>query len=172
MLGNIYYCLRELDQEVEAKEKNKIRALYLLMRNSLQEGKSDDVLQAAAKLKKVSPKQRPYFDALEAWALLLKKRWKEAKTLFEKHPIEEESSPLHFAYGAFLYATQGKETAMRHFATVLETPYPQTTALPSHFLLGHIKETWKQEAFWWEKKELYRQIDLFHRCIDHEKTHC
>ena len=81
--------------------------------------------------------------------------------------LSQEISPLHFPYGTWLYIKEGPKSAMAHFGSVLDTPYPPTAALPSHFLAGRIdeKKGWIQRAFWWEKKELNRQLDLFHRVI-------
>ena len=124
-------------------------------------------LEAKDALQKFLPKKASKKKTLVAWNLLLSGKLSEAKTLFEQYPEarSQETSPLHFPYGTFLYMTQGKEAAMRHFNSVLETPYPPTTALPSLFLTARLEEGWMEQAFWWEKKELHRQIELFYRCV-------
>ena len=103
---------------------------------------------------------------LVVWNVLLSKKIESAKEVFDRYPqaIHEESSPLHFPYGTYLYMTQGPEAAKKHFATTLQTRYPTTTALPSLFLTNQLGD-WMEHAFWWEKKELHRQIDLFYRCV-------
>ncbi len=65
--------------------------------------------------------------------------------------------------------TEGADIASVYFNGVLETPYPPTTVLPSHFLAGRIDDDWINRAFWWEKKELHRQLDLFYQCVGKNK---
>jgi serine/threonine-protein kinase len=142
------------------------RALFYLFRQSLRQ----DTPAQTLKLLASCPVDLPSFWALELWSLLLDRKWKEATSLVERLPSEllhKETSPLHFPYGCFLYVTKNPKIALHHFGTVLDTPYPPTTALPSHFLTGRIdeKKGWIKHAFWWEKKELYQQIDLFYRII-------
>ncbi len=108
----------------------------------------------------------PYLDSLLLWHLLKEERIKEASTLlssYSKDILEQEESPLFFPYGAYLYLSENPEKAMIHFSHVLEIPFPPTTSLPAHFLIGRIdeKKGWIKEAFLWEKKELYRQLALF-----------
>lgn len=123
-------------------------------------------LEAKDALQKFLPKKPRKKRILVVWSTLLNKKLAEAKAIFDKYPeaITQETSPLHFPYGTYLYMTEGKEAAMRHFGNVLETPSPPTTALPSLFLTGRL-EGWMDHAFWWEKKELHRQIELFYRCV-------
>jgi eukaryotic-like serine/threonine-protein kinase len=112
---------------------------------------------------------RAVFDSLVAWHHCLREDWKSAQALLDLYADErtKEQSPFHFCYGCILYATQGSEAAHAHFSTVLDTPFPPITALPSHFLLGRIngKKGWIEKAFWWEKKELHRQLDFFYHSL-------
>lgn len=149
-----------------------LKALCILLRRALSRGEIDGVSNVIAKLKKYKlPKEeRIFFDAIEIWCLLLQQKTTEAKQLFRKFPrssFNQENSPLHFVYGAWLYLAEGPEAAHVYFNGVLESPYPPTTALPSHFLAGRIddRKGWIKQAFWWEKKELHRQIDLFYKSI-------
>lgn len=123
-------------------------------------------LEAKDALNKFLPQKPRKKKTLVVWHALLNKKLSEAKAVFDKFPeaILQETSPLHFPYGTYLYMTVGKAAAMRHFNAVLDTRYPPSTALPSLFLTGRL-EGWMDRAFWWEKKELHRQIELFHRCI-------
>jgi serine/threonine-protein kinase len=123
-------------------------------------------LEAREALEKFLPKRPRKKRTLVVWNALFQKRFADAKSVFDKFPeaIHQETSPLHFPYGVYLYLTQGAEAAQSHFAQVLETPYPPTTALPSLFLTNRLKD-WMDRAFWWEKKELHRQIDLFYQCV-------
>ncbi len=124
-------------------------------------------LEASDALEKFLPKKPRKKKTLVVWNALLNKKLDEAKGVFDKYSeaVHQETSPLHFPYGTYLYITEGKEAAFRHFASVLETTYPPTTALPSLFLMGKLDESWMANAFWWEKKELHRQIELFYRCV-------
>lgn len=123
-------------------------------------------LDATESLQKFLPRKPRKKKTLVVWNALLQKKLTEAKAHFDSFPneINRETSPLHFPYGAYLFMTQGKEAAFRHFSQVLETFYPRTTALPSLFLTNRLTG-WMERAFWWEKKELHRQIELFYRCV-------
>jgi serine/threonine-protein kinase len=153
-------------------QKSEIRTFLYLLRQALKKSEPLIAREILTQLKKtkIPAFERVQFDSLELWTYLLKQEWKEAYALIEKFPtktLNHEHSPLHFPYGCLLYATEGPEIALTHFGGVMETPYPSTTALPSFFLTGRINEKkgWIQRAFWWEKKELYRQIDLFYKTI-------
>ncbi len=150
--------------------KENLRAMSLLLQKFLCRGQTSIVLEALAQIKKnkLSKEEKLPFDALEIWCDLLTGKTAEAGAMFKKFPrasFNLEDSPLHFAYGTWLYMTKGPETASLYFNSTLETPYPPTTILPSHFLADRIGEHWIKEAFWWEKKELHRQIDLFYKCV-------
>jgi tetratricopeptide (TPR) repeat protein len=123
-------------------------------------------LEAKDALAKFLPKRAPRQKILTVWNLLLNKKLDEAKAIFDRFAstLHQETSPLHFTYGTYLYMTEGKKAAFAHFGSVLETPYPPTTALPSLFLTNRLKG-WMERGFWWEKKELHRQIDLFYRSV-------
>ena len=123
-------------------------------------------LEAADALEKFLPSKPRKKKTLVVWNALLNKKLTEAKAMFDQFPeaVQQETSPLHFPYGTYLYMTKGRDAAFRHFSSVLETPSPPTTALPSLFLSNRL-EGWIEHAFWWEKKELHRQIELFYRCV-------
>ena len=154
--------------------KQNLRAMRILFQRLLSRGQIPSVLTAISKLKKhkLSKEEKLHFDALEIWCYLLKGKTDEASHIFKKYPrssFNQDLSLLHFAYGTWLYMTEGPEMASAYFASTLETPYPPTTVLPSHFLAGRIDEAWMKRAFWWEKKELHRQIDLFYKCVGKNK---
>jgi serine/threonine-protein kinase len=80
-----------------------------------------------------------------------------------------ENSPLHFLYGCWLYATEGKDIAYIHFSGILETSYPRSWTLASHYLNGKLKEMrWLQKSFLWERRQLYRQLMLYYHTIGDE----
>lgn len=85
-------------------------------------------------------------------------------------PLEwhtKETTLLPFLYATWLYQTEGKDLAWIHLGGVLETAYPRTWTLASHALIGKLPAKWKEEAFWWEIKELNRQLDFFKRVTGH-----
>lgn len=115
-------------------------------------------------------------DCDRIWAYMLEKKWEEAAQILHHYPLEllnQESTPLHFLYGCWLLVTEGKEIAFIHFLGILETPYPRSWALFSHFYpLGEeTKQPWFQKAFAWEKNQYFRQMSLFYHCQgDKEKA--
>jgi serine/threonine-protein kinase len=152
--------------------KQETRTLLYLLRNALKKKEPAFArkLVLEMKKKKLPLADKSHFDAIEIWSLLLENKWKEAAAIFAMLPasvLTHEQSPLHFPYGSWLYAAQGSKMGLSHFSGVLDTTYPPTTALPSYFLTGRMdeKKGWIEHAFWWEKKELHRQIDLFYKVI-------
>lgn len=167
----IFTSLDKISLPAQIK-KYEARSLLYLMRHALQNSQFEPLRKIIAKLKrsKIPATEKPSFDALEIWSYLLQHKLSEASVIFRKYSPEaliQETSPLHFVYGTWIYMTQGPKVAFLHFASVLDTPYPSTTALPSHFLTARINEKkgWIERAFWWEKKELYRQIELFYKAV-------
>jgi len=156
--------------------RKEARLVCYLLRKALSKNKfaeAEKIAQAASLLK-WPKKERLSIDANLAWLYLLERNWDAAGALFKGYKnkdLLQEQSPLHFPYGCWLYATKGKASAQAHFANILDTPYPSTSALPSHFLLGRIdgKKGWIDRAFWWEKKELHRQLGFFYQVIGKKK---
>ena len=156
----------------EQMGKWEYQCLHYRMRRALQNGEMDPLKEIYKKLeaRKIAKPQKIVFDVIELWRCLLTKDFKQAAKIFNKYPpgtVAQETAPLHFPFGTWLYLQEGPKAAAAHFGAVLDTPYPPTTALPSHFLAGRIdeKKGWIERAFWWEKKELYRQLDLFYRAV-------
>jgi serine/threonine protein kinase/tetratricopeptide (TPR) repeat protein len=153
-------------------DKPSARSIHYWLRKGLKNSQFQELERVFQKLKrcKMSKEDRLAFDGLEAWSCLLQNKLPDAAALFKQAPpstLQKESSPLHFVYGAYLYLSEGKKAAMNHFNSLLDVAYPTTPALPSYFLTGRIndKAGWIERAFWWEKKELHRQIELFYRCV-------
>jgi eukaryotic-like serine/threonine-protein kinase len=104
------------------------------------------------------------FDCLKLWFYLKKKDLTSAKKNFDKYSldlIKNEGSPLHPLYGIWLYLSEGAEKAMVHFSGILEATYPRTPSLLSHFLTEKL-DKWLKKAFFFEKRELYRELTLFY----------
>ncbi len=96
-----------------------------------------------------------------------------AGELLQNYPPEclnQESNPLFFLYGIWLYRTKGREAAELHFSSVLEISFPRSWTLFSHLMNFHIDENqaWLEKAFLWEKRQLYSQATLFYHCIGNE----
>ncbi|MBF8262395.1 MAG: pknD [Parachlamydiales bacterium] len=165
--------LPPLPATVSCKEARLV--IYLLRKALVQRrfAAAAEIIRQVEKRKWKSP-ENVSVHAMVAWYYLLRRDFKIAGQIFKSYPASEldlESSPLHFAYGCYLYMTEGPEIAQAHFSKILDAPYPCTAALPSHFLLGRIdsKKGWIQRAFWWEKKELHRQLDFFYDVIGKNK---
>lgn len=148
---------------------------YLLRKALLKENfeMAREIEEAVSKQKWLK-KERIHLEANLVWLYLLERNWEKAGQLFKNYKtkdLSQEGSPLHFPYSCWLYATKGRESAQAHFAGILDTPYPSTSSLPCHFLLGRIngKKGWIERAFWWEKKELHRQLDFFYQVIGKKK---
>jgi serine/threonine protein kinase/tetratricopeptide (TPR) repeat protein len=162
----------------ERMEPYEMRLFLYLLRQCLKQKEISLALEILSELKtkNLSVKEKAYLESIRLWSLLLDRKWEEAKKLLQTIPqnvLTQEQSPLHFPYGCWIYAVEGPKNALAHFGSALDTPYPPTAALPSHFLTGRIDDEkgWIEEAFWWEKKELHRQIDLFYKIIGkHGKT--
>lgn len=111
------------------------------------------------------------------WAYLLDKNWQAAGKILYTYPIEllsKESTPLHFLYGCWLQATEGKEMAFVHFTGILSMLYPRSWTLASHYLIGELLEGgyWFEQAFLWEKRQLYCQLALYFHCAgETEQAH-
>lgn len=108
------------------------------------------------------------FEDLHLWALLLSRKQKEAEALFKGKAINDPNSPYFMLYGCFLALKKGEEAALAHFATLLPASFPCTPALLGHYLQERIdtKGPWFEQAFLWEKTQLYRQLTLYYTCLD------
>lgn len=122
----------------------------------------------------ISAKVRMHLDCYEIWGYLLEKEWTKAENLFHQYPLTtltQESSLLYILYGCWLSATENTDIANIHFSGVLDVTFPHTWTLLGHYLKGKISEdgSWFQKAFLWEKRQLYKQLALFCRCINGQK---
>ncbi len=142
----------------------ELRALFSILMTLLDKGKPGQILHYVNAIS-----DSPELDSLLLRALLLSAFWEEAKQIFEKYPIEElsqESSPLYYLFGCWLWATEGETIGRAHFSGVSELTTPPTSALLAHYVNGKInlKKGWIEKAFYWEKIELLRQLVLFYQC--------
>lgn len=110
-------------------------------------------------------------DERKIWALLQKRSYREAGEVFKKYPVDylgKEECPLFSLYGCWLSAVEEGEIAYIHFSGTLEHPFPKSWTLLGHHL-GERKtdqDIWLSRAFSYEKKQLFRQLALYYRCIE------
>jgi len=147
------------------------RALFHLFETALNEEKPLLVLPLFSSIfkRQWTKQEQRHLNVLSIWALLLAKKWNEAKEAFDqlgKNAPFDSSTPFFFLYGCFLAATEGKAAALSHFKEMPESVTPPTHQLLSAYLLGKIdlKRRWAAAAFHWEKIQLYRQLYLFYHC--------
>lgn len=117
----------------------------------------------------IAPKDRILLQCYQIWAELQEGNWMAANDYLQHFPVaslSEDGTPLHFLYGCWLNASEGHEIAEIHYSGVLDTPYPHTWALTSHFLTSKMgaRERWLSKAFMWEKRQLYHQLSLYYTC--------
>jgi serine/threonine-protein kinase len=153
------------------------RALWYCLNYALDQHQTHLVHFAAKKLMhcELSFEHQLYLNIQRIWAYLLEKNWQAAGEIISAYPFElltKESSHLHFIYGCWLRATEGKEIAEIHYSALLNVPYPRSWTLGSHYLADNISLNglWFRRAFLWEKRQLFRQLSLYYACAgDTEK---
>lgn len=173
LTASVEKALQPISQEMPLEfGVRESRVFAFLLKNALKKQALKELPGVFKKLHKVkmSKSDRMLFDSFEVWFHLLSKDLKAAETIFRKYPssaLSQETSVFHFPFGTWLYMAKSPKMAKAHFASVLDTPYPPTTALPSYFLAGRIDDEkgWIERAFPWEKKELYRQLELFRSAV-------
>jgi len=157
-------------------EKKHSRILIYLIQNSFDNLNYKYLEKLFLELKnfEIPPLHKTCLDSLYVKYLLLKKETKKLAEFFSTMNISlltQEGSSFHFLYGCFLYLTDGKASAFSHFSNILEIPYPPTTSLISHYLTNPENRNKKllDDAFFWEKKELYRNLSLLYGVTDNIK---
>lgn len=153
--------------------KGHERALIYIMHKALDE-ENPEVVEALASYSanfKLSRQTRLEIDCCQIWAALQAKQLAKAGELLHRYPLEQlshESSLLHFLYGCWLHATEGADIALVHFSGLLDTAYPRSWALFSHYFNQNITESqsWQSKAFLYEKRQFYRQAALFYHVIN------
>ena len=149
----------------------EFRTLSYLLQYAIRTDQEETVHAVAAKVRPLplSREDRINLDAYEIWAFLKEENWEAAGKLFDSYPMEllnQEGTLLHPLYGCYLHVMEGEEIADIHFAGVIDTPFPRSWALLGHELTNKITESvaWYSTSFLWERRQLYRQMALYHRC--------
>lgn len=173
LLGSPFESLfAQLPQKLGTQEMRVV--LYLIDR-FISKQETAPVYEIATRLKQhiFMSESHLLVDCYVIWAYLLDKNWNAAGVLLQSYRLEQlmqETTPLYFLYGCWLYAVEGKEIAFVHFSSILEVTYPRTWTLLSHFINKKEEEKeWLQKAFLWEKRQLYRQYMLFYHCVGNEE---
>jgi len=155
------------DFKNEKRLPKTLRVALHFLDKLLIEGKNDAVLAALDRIKPLNDKDQLLVDERKIWAYLQKRDFATAKRIFDKIPSEmlaREDSPLFSLYGCFLTVQEGKEIAFIHFSATLEEAYPKSWTLLGHYITND-QEFSEKRAFAYEKKQLYRQIALYFRCL-------
>lgn len=135
-----------------------------------------EIAEALLASKTLSDDERLHINTVRVWTFLEEGNWSAAGEILQGYPLEDltrETTLLHFLYGCWLYVIEGKEIAQIHFYSILEVSFPRSWTLFSHFIHAkrEKKQAWLQNAFLWEKRQLYKQFALFHRCTgDFERS--
>ena len=170
--GSLESAIQMLEDQSPSVQSTDIeRVTIFLMEKAIDQQKTSLVHKIFNKVREwpVSLEGRLSIYCCEIWASLAEKNWEHAGELLNEYPLEllsQETSILHFLYGCWLDVTEGKEIASIHFLAVFEVNYPRTWTLFSHYFKGKIvdKQEWIDRSFLWERRQLYRQLELFYYC--------
>jgi len=153
------------------------RAFCWIAQRTLDQKKGKNLLSHFAKGEELcrSSQEKVLLDAFHVHALLQDKQWSAAELLLSSYIPSLSSgqeSPLQPLFVCFLWHTEGEEIARIHCGGISETPFPHTSFLLSHFLLGKIswEDAWAKQAFFYEKLQLLRQLVLFYSCLNDPKN--
>lgn len=108
------------------------------------------------------------FTEYRIWSYLLQKKWEKASklfALFSQNALQKENTILNFLYGCYLSSTENEQIANIHYSMTTDTPNPSSWSLLSHYLLKKIDNNWIEKAFFFEKRNLYRQLTLYYHCL-------
>lgn len=150
------------------KEFTYYRTFFYLLRKQ----ENGEALQAIQTIKPLvtDPLVLQQLHKKEVWIYLEQRDYPKAKEIFQSYPPQmllQENSLFHFLFGVFLAATEGIDIARPHFQTVLDTSYPRSSNLASHFLSGKLDYIrWMKNSFFWEKRALYSQLALYYSCLE------
>lgn len=170
-----FLALLHLTQSAETAPSLLRAAHYLLRR---MDTLPPSVLQALNTLLQLPSECKALRLSIDAECIrlhLCQEEWEAAEAILDRHSLKElidPQNPLYAMAGCLLWKTGGSSAALSHFSDMAETPYPPTTALLGAFLHGKIKPFrhkhkqttsnrpgWENQAFFWEKRELARQLD-------------
>lgn len=159
-------CLALLSKTITKKE---MRILLFLLNEAFLKEDTTLIKKVCQNLKEfsITDADRLEIDYFLIASYLIENQWQLANEVLQSYPLEllnQETTPLHFLYGCYLYMTEGKEIAKIHFSGALEVSFPRTFALGTHYLNGQLSDDsyWFKRSFLWEKRKLYQQLILFY----------
>lgn len=159
-------------EKKERFEKKHIRIFIHLVKKLLLRRDYKKIYQIFQKipLADQNKKEWIHLHAGFLWAFILDNNAQAAKMILEKYSKKElknDNLPLFSPYGVYLHFLKGKKAMDAHFSSLLEKPYPPTTALLAHFIhkKNPAESQWSEKAFFWEKQELYLEAVLFYRAM-------
>jgi serine/threonine-protein kinase len=167
-------ALNELFTRIDKKASfKKIRILIFILEKLLDEKKSKKILDFYELIKKIDfdKETKILLDGIFVRAYFMENNIKQVSKILNKYPLEninEENSPLHFLYGLWLYKTEKKEIAETYFSGLLDTAYPFSFAISSHFIANKNKSFLKK-AFHYEKRRLLKDLLLYHFIIKNKQ---
>lgn len=155
----------------EGLTSDKLRIVMFVIEQQLCDLQPDSALNLINHFTKApwTESQQGLLKCYAIWAYLLKQDYDTAHLLLHAFPDEllhDETQPVHFLYGCYLNATEGRHLVHVHFSGSLESAYPRLWSLIGQFITGRISEEdgWTKKAFLWEKRYLFRQLTLFYLC--------
>jgi serine/threonine-protein kinase len=172
---------KSISQFLEISKKpftyKEINILYYLLQTSIDNRKIDEGLFLTKNIlqENLLEEEKIYFDSYCIHLFILNKQFQEAQKILESYPsqtLNNESLPLHYLYGCYIYITKNQDMAMEHFSEILDRVYPTTTTLLRQYVHKKIDDKngfWFKQAFFWEKEELFRQLALFSFCKNDNK---
>jgi eukaryotic-like serine/threonine-protein kinase len=158
-----------------ALKPEDVRVLCYLMELATERQMADLALEQKPLIDKcqIPESDRLQIDAQLIWAALMAKQWEMATEIFRSYSTEflaKDTTLLHFLYGCWLAVNEGQAGADAHFGSILEVSFPRSWTLFSHLLSGKLDlEQWEQKAFLWEKRQLYRQGELYYHCLGNKE---
>ena len=112
-------------------------------------------------------------DSFKIWFYILKNKKEKAKTIFLLYPknfIHDTASSLYWLYGMWLLSNNKEQNMLKHFSShILDTKNPRTGSLLSRVLLKKISKKQQDKLFFWEKRELFRQLSFYYYLQKDEK---
>jgi serine/threonine-protein kinase len=114
----------------------------------------------------------PLFESQSLDIIIIKKALLEndltkAEEMFEKYPKEltQDTSNISFLYSCFNLLTTGKDSFITQNIALC---FPNIASLGSIYLTD-TKNPWLKHAFYFEKKELYKQLFIYYHCVKNQK---
>jgi len=166
------HLLKHLPKKLLFKQK---RTIHYMIQTALDKNEISLLDKVFQKLNSYSfeKKFQLKIDSFRIWYSLLKNNIETAKNIFLSYPkdlIQNEISPLYWLYGLWLLAANKSQYMLKHFSNhLLDIKSPRTYSLLGRFLLKKLSKKQQDKLFFWEKRELYRQLSPYYQLKKEEK---